>query len=252
MRFEANSRKLALIAALIVTPLALAGMGDTIFDLAAVNASNGEMGHFGVSCDDGFWQYPTEGGAPVFTWQLSEPVNIVGSRGAVIATLTEASIELLQDPEVHINFVVTAGSSPASFVLTSTNLTFPTLLNAQGKSEVVLNVSDLDGDGATASTSTGYSAMAFSHFNNAGVPSTGSLFASLLSSDVTAGSFGSGQGVDDTAGFQAIPGAVSSISNEVRFDLSAFDLASGTSSFVVTPEPASFILLAVVGLLRRR
>jgi hypothetical protein len=52
-------------------------------------------------------------------------------------------------------------------------------------------------------------------------------------------------------GWSQIAGAVNNISTQIEFTLTAWDMASGTSSFEVIPEPATGLLL-VIGLLALR
>ena len=56
------------------------------------------------------------------------------------------------------------------------------------------------------------------------------------------------------SGFLPIGETVNDMSSLVSFTLSAQDLASGTSSYVIVPEPASLAVLALgaLALLRRR
>jgi hypothetical protein len=55
-------------------------------------------------------------------------------------------------------------------------------------------------------------------------------------------------------GYAPIADPVADMSAMISFELSADDLASGTTNFVIVPEPTSLGLLAlgVIGLLRRR
>jgi hypothetical protein len=89
--------------------------------------------------------------------------------------------------------------------------------------------------------------------NYNGLAPAGTNFAAFIPGLVVATPGGSNATSDGTGGFLPIAGAVSSMSSRFAFTLSAHDSASGTSSFVVVPEPASLALvLAGVLAFRRR
>lgn len=169
-----------------------------------------------------------------------------------------SAFQFLQDPVVNLNFAVQAGASASTtFMIASSLLTFPTLTNAQGAASAGFSVTDFNGNGATLSglAGTGGAFGYLAQYNGFAGTQSGTTFSEAIPS-VVAGGFGTNTGNSNVpgAGYQAIPGSISDMSAMVKFTLSRFDLASGTTSFVVIPEPSSMLLIGVGGLfaIRRR
>jgi hypothetical protein len=57
----------------------------------------------------------------------------------------------------------------------------------------------------------------------------------------------------DPVNYRAVGSAVSDMSAEIKFSLTGFDLASGTTTYEIIPEPAAALLLVagMLGLRRR-
>lgn len=167
---------------------------------------------------------------------------------------TVSAFQYVEDPVVNLTFSVQAGPSTTTFSIGSALLTFPTINPAQGSASAAYSVTDFDGDGATltgiGATGGGYLAQ----YNGWAAMLTGTTFAEVLPS-IVAGSFASVGDSDDVPNFGMSPIGVpvNSMSSLVSFTLSANDLASGTTNFIITPEPASLSLLALgLALVARR
>lgn len=196
-------------------------------------------------------------------WASNDPVPLQAWDGTVVATLNPeggpgSSVEYVEDPIVNLNFSVAAGSSATTFMIGSALLTFPTINPAVGRASAAFSVTDVDGSGVTLtglagnSGSNGY--VGAVNGTAGPVPPGANQFAEFIPG-VAAGPFGSNTGNDNfpAIGYSPIGVPVSSMSSFISFRLTAFDLASGTSTFEVIPEPASLLLLVVgVGLIRRR
>jgi hypothetical protein len=250
----------ALVALLAVVPMASADLGPTLLDLAVCAEDGTCLGSYAVQTSDGVGRW--DGG--VYYWQLSNDINIT-SGGTTIGTLhaldpvtglPATTLEFHNDPEVHLNFAVTAGITDTIFQFTSSHVTFPTISDPLGKSEVGMNVTDRNHDGATLSSITGLAGTSQSYVNGLPPPphggGSGALFADILAGPIVAGINGTMSQQDATNGYLPIGVPASSMSAQLNFRLTARDLASGSSTFIITPEPSGLLLLGLLGLLRRR
>ena len=164
---------------------------------------------------------------------------------------TLASIDFLQlsynvDPEVKLNFAVTAGANPTTFIITSALVSFATLTNPHAYCSAAVTVTDNDGNGGSLSGlfagTKAYEARSDlgTFADIVGLTTVAPLDSASLSDRFP------------VAGYSTISGAVSSIESEFKFVLSSNDQASGTSRFeVLVPEPATLTLLGL-GLLAAR
>ena len=236
---------IALVAGLGVS----AANADLSTDVFTLNANvGGEHGSFIASVDDGY--FDNDGN---FYWTLEAAVDIYSDNGMMLATLSTASLIVIADPIISMNFNVQATNQNTIFTVTSGLLSFSEISNPLGAASAGVSVTDINGDGATL-TPDGSSIYA-SRYN--GDYPNGTPFADLLADPITAGAFQSGTDDDDYPGggsFANIGVPVDSMSAAWTFTLSAFDVASGTSTFTIVPTPAGLGLLGVAGLgvLRRR
>jgi hypothetical protein len=179
-----------------------------------------------------------------YVWSLPESVDILADNEMVIATIEQLSTFIMVDPVINVGFVLTAGAANTSVSISSATLTFAAIPNAIAQASAQMGVTDTDGDGA--SITGGFGGLGYQSSTNLGIHATlvPSFAVGMFGSDNRNGNQGPGP-----AG-----GAVSSMSSEFDFTVSANDAASGTSVFVVTPEPASLslLLLGTLSALRRR
>ncbi len=175
-------------------------------------------------------------------WHPLNPTIIVDSGGHMLGTVNELTLGTDYDPAVSLGFFVTAGASTTTFTISSPVVSFGSLINQQGVATAGVTLTDGDSNGAT---STGLFAV-----NKAyeAVYNGSSVFADLIS-PVAAG-IDSSQTTSDrfpAVGTVGIGGAITSIQSQFSFTLSANDLASGTSTFRIVPEPSSMILALISG-----
>lgn len=235
----------ALISLLFV-PIGLADVSETLLQIDAYVEGAGAGTPLIVTEEDGYWDGDT------FYWELGAQhdfgngayLNMSDPNGDVHTNFT-----LVQDPQVTLDFAMQAGSAgTTTFTAKSALLSFDPITNPQSIASVGMQVSDFDGGGAVLEA---VGDGAFLAQYNGFVPG-GSTFAELIDR-IEAGWFDT-EHANASLGWEAIPAQVSNISTMIEFTLTANDLASGTSSFTVVPEPATGLLLVLVGLtlVRRR
>lgn len=235
--------------ALVVSGLVggVAAQAGTIFQVEALNADG--SGVFAVDSDEIGYD-PSDG---VWRWRSDSPIPIVDENNQNwIATLEEAELTFDADPAVNFGFSVQAGANTTIFKLSSSLITLmPPVNNPDGFASAAITATDsFGGNGATV-TGMGTGGNVYSAYYNGFAPA-GTEFSNLVPL-VVAPAFGSNT-VPANDGFRPIAGLVSDISSQVFFSLTPRDLASGTTTFIVTPEPGSLVLLVLAGVaaLRRR
>ncbi len=185
-----------------------------------------------------------------FLGLIGAPVSLETVGGDQVATINSANIVMSPgngEGLISLAFVVTAGDTDTDFVLSTGALGFnPALAVAAGQASAGFTVTDTNGDGAAL----GQSGGAYASFTNGATE-----FARLVPS-VTAGPNSSNSDSEEFpmgGGFSTLtPPDVDDMSIEAAFNLTAGDLGSGTSRFLIIPEPSAIALLAVGGLLLRR
>lgn len=258
--FGKRGMRVFAVAALSAVGTAPFGLADIVGDGLTVIAMDEGTGSWSAATfqvsqgTDGNWR-----------WASNETHVFFGADGQNLGCInppvqdnpTTTSIEYVADPIVNLNFSVAAGSTTTTFMIGSALLTFPTINGATGRASAGFSVTDVFGDGATLTGLAGTSGTAgyTSAYNGtAGPVMTGSQFSELLPGSVIAapGQTATPSDQNPPVGYLPIGVPVNSISSFVKFSLSPFDLASGTTTFEVIPEPASLVLLALGGLLIRR
>jgi len=238
------------VSALVSTPAVADLTGPGILVIATDDAGN--VSRFtaeAVQTPDG-WAWATD--EPIEMWandNLLATLNPGGSPGGL-------GVTYVADPVVNLNFSVQAGGSTTSIVIASALLSFPTINSPVGAASAAFSLTDANGDGATlvgigdpAGAQGGYLAQ----YNGYAGSLSGTTFAEVHQM-MSAAAF------DTTTATVDVPGAgttpigvpVFDMSSVISFRLSANDLASGTTNFVITPEPSSVLLLACGLVLARR
>jgi hypothetical protein len=242
-----------LVAALLFVPAASAELSGNIFELQVCQNGTCVATYFVPS--EGTWNPQTQ----QYEWMLDQDVvfqntatgEVFGELQHGTAVVVQPSVGTRSDPQVHLNFVTVGGTTDTEFTVTSSLLNFAAMANPVGQSDVGINLTDRDGDGATLWAASGNNGVSFSHYN--GLAPAGDVFSELLTSSVVvSNAYGSASGDDDTGGYLPINDTVSSMSAQIHFMVTAHDLASGSSTFLIVPEPASLVLLFALTLLRRR
>ena len=164
-----------------------------------------------------------------------------------IATLNQANLMVIGDPQIAMGFAITAGAADTTVTITSATLNFSALSNPTAAASAGLTLTQTGGSPDAFLTGLGGdTGSAFAAYYN--VP-PGTVFGEYVSGLTTTTTI-SGSG--SSGGFVMIPGSVSSMQTVYSFVLSAGDQASGTSNFLLVPEPATLVLLACGLLFARR
>jgi hypothetical protein len=239
---------LAGVAVFAIGSTAKADISDIVLRIEASN-SLGTAVFEGHLSDGTFY----EGGE--YIWELRSPTTLFSDSGQMIASISSARVRCVDDPVVQLNFSVTAGSIMTNFTITSPNLAFGTISQAEGRASAGVTTTDNDGDGASM-TPSGQPGLYTSRYNGQ-FPGPGTPFADLLPNAVIAGAFDSSSANDSFPGggaFSPIVPPVSDMQSRYRFALSANDDASGTSTYEIRPVPApgAIALMGLGGLLAGR
>lgn len=231
------------LAAVILGSLAVSASANFEGALIHVQATNSfGTGGFDVNLN----QFAYNAGNDSYSWNSTGPISIQNSQGTEIASIRSLDGYFQNDPVIGLGFFVQSGAVATHFTISSAQLSFGAINPAEGQATSGTSVTDFDGDGATFTGNNGGNAYS-AYFNG--------LNANLFSSQI--GSYNVGSGLTDirngTFGFTNM-GSVVDMNSVWDFNLSANDLASGTSRYEVraVPEPVSMIALALGALALRR
>ncbi|MBX3405698.1 MAG: hypothetical protein KF869_02945 [Phycisphaeraceae bacterium] len=247
-------------AALLATSAgALGSVSQFCFVLNASATVDGVPVSYSLQIDSqNMYSFSNENGDLVYGWLMDSPFELRSAptathpNGVVLGTLQHAFVETIADPVVSLNFAVQAGAVMTSFSATSTILSFASIVNGIGTASAGLTADDTGSDGVSLGLGS-RPGMYVAKFNNSGIPFSdldGTTFADLHTSAMF-----DPVGINvsaDTGPFQLIPGSVFNMQSGFDFTLSAGDIASGVSTFVIIPAPGAATLLGIGGLLAMR
>jgi hypothetical protein len=162
--------------------------------------------------------------------------TLIGDDGAVLENLT---LNINADPEVGIEFGFRAGSTATVFNLESEVLTFEAMTNPEASASAGITLTDRNSNGATITGLLPNGKTYQAWYNNS------SVYSNLVSGFSISGKTQTNS--QETSG--TIYDSVTSIASKFSFRLSAADSASGTSTFVVVPEPATLFVLGIGSLI---
>jgi hypothetical protein len=189
-------------------------------------------------------------------WLLPEDIKIRNSdtqevMGTIKASGTSMAMLASGGPVVVLRFAITSGGLETDFKITSELMEFGQINPAQGWSSVGLTVTDGDGNGAfMGGLNAGGGIFATAY--NGGFDGGGTTFAEFLPGGGPLDPFGTVAVSDATDGWLDIGGPVWDMQSQFYFSLTANDMASGTSTFVIVPGPTSLLAMGAGLLLSRR
>lgn len=242
---------LATAALIAAAGSASADISSTVFSITAT-LDNGAGPSYTFDVDYNPSNHDGDGN---FFWTLGDSVNIVDDNDQSVFTLDAATVRIENSREgtfpsqlLSLDFQVLAGAQNTVFSVDSAVLSFAALSNSAGRASAAVTVTDLNGGGATY---TPQGAGAYGSYYNGGTN-----FQNLIGSPIVAADFSTAASNETfpAVGFSSIGPALTDITSDWNFTLSAGDLAAGTSEFEVIPAPASAVLglVALTGLRRRR
>jgi len=227
-----------------VTPRAV---GDSIVVLTVVAQNADGQGSYNLAIEGGPRGEPWCTLAWTGTFDIVDPSN----PGVVIGTLKELALSYDADPAINLHFSVVAGGSTTTFTITSAlqavNPPIPAAV-ARGRATSAFSVTDgpLGGGATLAGLEPGGGAYIAQY--NGFVPG-GATFASQIQQitfippDRSRSDSVNDPDADPTH-YRAVGATVNDISAEIKFTLTPRDLASGSTTYEIMPEPAGLMLLA--------
>jgi len=229
-----------------------ADISDIVFFIRA-ETPDGRFAEFEHRFDPQYYD-PERG---FYDWVLTAPVNMQALDGSIIAVINMAAETCNEDPEITLNFSVSAGAMSTVFTINSAVLGFGSaIVNPEARVTGSVNGTDLDDDGISIAP-TGLTGLYSSHYNNPTVVGSGTTFRDLM----LAGAVGVGSvAVSETyplpsGSYVTVADTVDDMSAQFHFSLSGGDTATGTSFYrMQVPAPGALSLLGLAGLLvaRRR
>lgn len=233
----------AIGALLIVSGAAFGGAMPVTASIVTVTATSGD--HSATFNE----VFPVSDINGVCSWALPSPVAL--SDGAVtLGTVTNLEVGFNADPEVDLGFAVkNMSSSAVTFSITAGTISFMPITDGEALAgaSVTLTAGTGSAPGASITGLFANGATYQARYSTHGIINTATAYASLTPSfSFTSGLTDSASEVYPGDGNPAVlGGTVYMMESEYKFILSAGDQASGTSIFMITPEPASLIFLGL-------
>jgi hypothetical protein len=244
------TRTTLVLAAVGIAPAVLADLPDVLFTVKAMSADG--VAEYQLTLNEAGWQR----GQDQWEYNSGETIKLIDpDTQKTIAELQNVELFFRADPQINLSFAVQAGGTDTLFLISSGLLEFATIQNADGQASAAFTVTDTNNDGADLTgeigTDAGDRAYA-AYYNGLGA----NLFSGLVSGlSVPAGSQSRSTAENDPlVGYRSVGADVESMNADISFTLTASDLASGTTSYEIIPEPSALVLLGLgaLSLLRRK
>jgi predicted secreted protein len=232
----------ALVCALLVGALASSAWASFIIQITMSDNFGRTTGLINVDVPVTGGGYQATGDT-VERWALSAPIYGYAEDNTLLGTINSLSVEFDADPYVKLAFQAEAGAADTTFNISAGGQTI-SMTNPLAYATAGVTLTDVD-DGTGAAITGLYGGKVWRATYNGST-----VFADLVSGfsigteDITGTA---SERVPSPSGRQTIPGAVNNIDIAYNFTLSAYDMASGTGTFNLTPEPATLALLVLGG-----
>lgn len=185
------------------------------------------------------------------------PSALSWGSGNDFAMIHGVGVSFKEDPQVALNFNVSAGFSNMTFTIDSSIVSFGSIPLATGWASAFIGLTDssfIGTPGAMVLAGLQGGNEAYAARYNPSVTN----FTTLVAGGAFAGAPGFSQAISDNLGSAGSPvpvgATVSEIRSQFKFSLTPGDRASGTSTFEILPAPGASALFGLAGLLvaRRR
>jgi hypothetical protein len=196
--------------------------------------------------------FPVSSFTGEYLWSLPSPVTL-GDGTTSLGTIDKLEVTLNADPQVDLEFAITNTSltNPISYDIATATILFDPIANAEAAALASVTLTQGAGSPDGASIAGLLDGKLYqARYSTDGINNTKTVFSSLVSGF----SFASGLSMDGSEGAPAsgmtpLSSTVYMMESEFKFILSAGDQASGTSAFLITPEPASLAIMGLASLL---
>ena len=185
-----------------------------------------------------------------YTNNENQQISLKNSSGEDIGFIEKLQLSSKADPEIGVEFGVRASGSATIFTISSDLETFAALTNPDAYASAAITLTDR----ASPAGATATGLFAGGKANQA-IYNGGTVFANLVNGfSIPNGSGDKNEEKGNESSMITINDTLTSIESNFYFILSAKDSASGTSTFVVVPEPATMCLLGLgaLSLIRRK
>jgi hypothetical protein len=245
-----RGKSIAAVLALVLTlsvPWSEA-FGGTAFPATAniieVNATSGD--HSATFTEI----FPVSSFSGNLPWALQSPLTL--SDGSYsLATFSDLAVNFNADPQVDLSFALINGnvSNPVNITITSATIIFDAVPNAQGAAGASITVGQGAGspNGGSITGLFPGGKIYQARYSTDSILDTATVFATLDDSMTFSTIFGNSESdaLPLDGSMLNLGTTVYMIESEFKFTLSPGDQASGTSTFLITPEPATLMLLVL-------
>ncbi len=189
------------------------------------------------------------------SWTLPAPLTLRDNAGAAMGTIEDLKVTFNADPQVDLSFSIINNdlTNAVMYSVSTATISFAAINNPQAAASASMTLTQGAGSAAGGYTTGLLDGKAYqARYSSHPVIDTNTVFASLVPGLSFIGLGTSGTESSPVVGMTTILGPVTMMESQFAFVLSPGDQASGTSAFLVTPEPATLSVLLIGGLFLAR
>ncbi len=203
----------------------------------------------------GFWEYDAGSTSTTEVLQsfFNKDIFSTDPSNTYLGTITYLVADLIPDPQISLAWAIVAPDFSTTYTVTSGTITFGPLNNPGGNTSAEGGLTDTDGASSGATAVGGYvgNTKSYEASTNLGV------FANLVNNLSVTNDSAADSGQYPSSGSTVIPGSVSSMWLQHKVTVTAGDQVTGSSNFLIVPEPGSLLalgtgLVGALGLVARR